>query len=500
MRSIGVSNNAFCRILTLVAASSQIGFFYVTGSEIQWGAAKSFRNDPAGMKLLLSGLQPVLLVAAILTFIAWLATPYLSNVVGGWLSAVLDTTGPEESRLELPLANIEIPSRKAKPIQIWTLCMAAAIVGLQFIRPAVPYDHISGTLAFKILRIFRTQPPKCSRADGQPFPLPHLLEKQFWEAPYGHYKGWTPGLVYEEDEVNTGPEWLPEVLPPGFWRWAGPQRDIIREPTSKNDSAFVVDATKPKTEKACSSGERNVYSPVNDPMRITNLDLDLLEPLQKALKERSIPITHVVLITMESARKDVFPFKSGSHLHNMILASYETQNQTVINGVNAKLARMTPIAEKLTGESSGFPTADHGESTEELWEDTAEPGMGGINVVGALTGSTLSFKSFLTSHCGVGPLAVDFLGEVDDDIYQPCIMQILELFNRLKKDSTTVETDNVHERKWKSVFVQSITGLYDNQNVLNDKMGFSESIYKENIEGEDAKHYHAGMEEINYFG
>lgn len=483
--------------MTLVAASSQIGFFYVTGSEIQWGAAKSFQNDPAGMKLLLSGLQPVVLVGVIITFIAWSVTPHLYNLVGGWLSAILDTTAPEKFCLELPVANMKLPARKTKPIQFWTLCIAVTTLILQFIRPSVPYDHISGTIAFKVLSVFRSQPPRCSHPDGQPFPLPHLLEGQFWEAPDGHYKGWTPGLVYEED-MKTKPEWVPEVLPPGFWRWS----DVTKDFTSKNYSTFEVDATndatKPKTEKACSTGERNVYSPVHDPMRITNLDLGLLEPLEEALKEHPVPITHVVLLTMESARKDVFPFKSGSHLHDMILASHETQDPAIINDINAKLARMTPIAEKLTGESSEFPVMDHGNLTEELWEDTAEPGMGGINVVGALTGSSLSFKSVLTSHCGVGPLAVDFLDEVENDIYQPCIMQILELFNRLKKDSTDV--DDVHERRWKSVFVQSITGLFDQQNILNDKMGFSESIYKETIANENARHYHSGMEEINYFG
>jgi phosphoglycerol transferase MdoB-like AlkP superfamily enzyme len=44
------------------------------------------------------------------------------------------------------------------------------------------------------------------------------------------------------------------------------------------------------------------------------------------------------------------------------------------------------------------------------------------------------------------------------------------------------------------------TGLYDDQDKLNEKMGFQKSIYREQIEEDDAKHFHPGMEEINYFG
>jgi hypothetical protein len=45
-----------------------------------------------------------------------------------------------------------------------------------------------------------------------------------------------------------------------------------------------------------------------------------------------------------------------------------------------------------------------------------------------------------------------------------------------------------------------VTGIYADQNILNDQIGFKKTVYREDIGQKDAKHYHADMEEINYFG
>ena len=171
----------------------------------------------------------------------------------------------------------------------------------------------------------------------------------------------------------------------------------------------------------------------------------------------------------------------------------------MIEKTNSKLAQLTPIAEMLTGEASGFSGTKNTSSG--LWNDTAEPGMGGINVQGVLTGSSLSFKSAVTNYCGVGPLPVNFMEEVHGEIYQPCIMQIFNLFNQLKKDSIAGYWSHGKEhRNWHSVFLQSITGQYDDQDVLNEMMGFDQSIYREDIRNLGAKHWHPDMKEIHYFG
>jgi membrane-anchored protein YejM (alkaline phosphatase superfamily) len=45
-----------------------------------------------------------------------------------------------------------------------------------------------------------------------------------------------------------------------------------------------------------------------------------------------------------------------------------------------------------------------------------------------------------------------------------------------------------------------VTGIFADQNILNDHLGFEKKIYSEDISQEGAKHYHDDMEEINYFG
>lgn len=94
--------------------------------------------------------------------------------------------------------------------------------------------------------------------------------------------------------------------------------------------------------------------------------------------------------------------------------------------------------------------------------------MGGLNVHGALTGSSLTFKSILGSHCGVHPLPVDLLEETGLEIYQPCLPQLFELFNTRKNPYAPSEIserdDSASEalkNPWKSVFMQSITDDYD---------------------------------------
>ncbi|KAJ5675639.1 hypothetical protein N7462_008536 [Penicillium macrosclerotiorum] len=392
------------RFLTLVLASSQLSFYFVTGSEIRWDAATSVGNDPAGRKLMLSGLKAFLVAATMLLMASFLCNSIIWTVFHSWLSDIFIVPSAGNGDEEQLLETKQHVFRKNRMVRIWS------------------------TYGF-----------------------------QRWTDVY-------PRIRYNESGINVTAEQ--------------------------------------------SAPQKNYYSPINDPLRITNLDQKLIEPLTQALKDHDVPITHVVLVMMESARKDIFPFKSGSHLHNEIISSYKTKTADVIQQLNARLSQLTPIAEKLTGESGNFHAREN-TSVSSLWEDTAGPGMGGLNVNGITTGSSLSFKSAVVNHCGVGPLPVDFMDEVKSEIYQPCLMQVLELFNQLKEKATPTTTgshpsktnmSNIQDRKWNSVFVQSITGLYDDQNILNENMGFKDAIYREGIGHPGAKYYHQDMEPINYFG
>lgn len=463
-------------------------------------------GDTVGLKLLLSGLVPVLFSAFGLAGLAWCASYLIAICIDRWMTALLNSsifarlslTSTDDS---LPLGDVketQAGKRQQQRIRRWTALAALVVIVLRVIRPPVPYNHMSDTLPFLILRAF-TPPstPQCHPPQPEPFPLSEVVAPEFWERPHGHFKGWMPGAEDSDTKAGTEvePRWLPDQFPGGFNRWA------LKFNRSSDDERSLIRAQSSRT-KSCPVNEKyNTYDPVKDPMRISNLDLDLLAPLKDALREQKVPINHIIFIEMESARKDVFPLQYGSHLHEKIIQSHgKKATPDKIEAINKALSVITPVAEQLTGESNNFPQQVQQEIPKDIWRDTAAPGMGGINVVGALTSSSLSFKSALSSHCGVGPLPLDFLWEVHGDIYQPCLPQLLELFNRLRPDKENKSLDDFRQREWNPIFIQSVTGEYDQQNRLNRKMGFRQSIVKEDIELSSAKYFHPGMEEVNYFG
>lgn len=488
--------------MTFIAASSQFAFYFVTGSEVNWDAAVSVGNDVEGRRLMLSGLTPFVCAALILLITAWLFAPGIAGLVTRWWSALSFALSSSESIEELPIYNPGARLRRKlirlNFVETCTACVVLGTVALWIIRPAVPYNHMSGALPFTLFLALGPHPRAYLQAASQSFPLPGLLTEEFWEAPHDHFKGWAPGiggLIYGGGDVNARPAWVSESLPPGFHRWTAPLN---------TDSAEIAGEANTKKNST------NFYNSVTDPLRITNIDRGILEPLARALEDHDIPITHVVMIMMESTRKDVFPFKSGSHLHEEILASYDTNNSTIVEALNAKLSRMTPFAERLTGESSGFPftVSNYDKAQGELGNNPAGSATGGINIDGVVTSSTFSCKSVLVNHCGVSPLPIDFMGEVKSEIYQPCLMQVLKLFNQLKGDSPPSDAtgipasslEQIRGRKWKSFFAQSVTGDFGEQMELNTQMGFDSAIYRDDIINTTSPYYHDGMEKVNYFG
>uniref|UniRef100_A0A093V1M7 Lipoteichoic acid synthase-like YqgS n=1 Tax=Talaromyces marneffei PM1 TaxID=1077442 RepID=A0A093V1M7_TALMA len=471
---------AFLGVIDLGAVSSQFGFFYVTGAEVRWSAASSLATDTAGLKLLLSGLMPVFAFGTLLLALCWTLAPLITLIFDSWLLAIGDgfIGLSYRSRKYLPLANEpkQPPQRRCTALFL-TVVGFIAILCLDISRPHVPYDHMSGTVPFTVAEALQNKNRTCLSTKQQPFPLSDLVAPNLWEPKDGRYKGWKPGYQSFVADVATAPSWAPETWPVGFGRWAD----------STNNTLLSV------TDVECPGGNslHHTYDPVVDPMRITNLDLEVLAPVQKALKDHAVPIKH-----------DIFPLKSDSHLYQQIIAAHASASEEDLQELKSRLAAMTPVAEQITGESGNFDLESvelRNNLTAESWKDPSAPGMGGINVLGTVTGSSLSFKSVVGSHCGVGPIPVDFMFETDAEIYQPCIMHILKLFNELKKEGQEASTD-MRKQKWRSVFMQSITGEFDNQRKLNEQMGFDQSIFKENINSRSAKHWHEGMKEINYFG
>jgi hypothetical protein len=450
-------------------------------------------------------LVPVVAVGAAILVLASIISPLVWLIFDSWFSSVVNSvltlrsrcSGGESGGRYLPLSNNEPkqPHSRKNVLLYFTVVFFTCLAYLRITRPPVPYDHMSGTIPFTLWEALNPAEKVCQSTEQQPFPIPELVSEDLWEPASGRYKGWNPGLINspaEHEQIFSKPKWAPETWPAGFGRWELQSNDTL------DNSSYTESLVQSKCPGPFNI--HNTYNPTIDPMRITNLGSDILEPVQKVLADHKVSIKHVIVMEMESARKDIFPFKMGSHLHEMIVDYYGTTEDSNMDELNAKLAAMTPIAEQITGESGNFPSEARESAERNLtWKDPSGPDMGGINVVGAVTGSSLSFKSFLGSHCGVAPLPVDFMFENRAEIYQPCMMHILDLFNQLKEEKGVKATD-MRSAKWKSIFMQSITGEFDNQNHLNDQMGFQSTIVKEKIDTGRAKYYHEDMKEINYFG
>ncbi|PGG97782.1 hypothetical protein GX51_07164 [Blastomyces parvus] len=504
---LGLSIGAFLTTITLAASAAQFGFYYVTGGELQWDAAGNVASDPAAMRLMMSGIIPVTFSGIAMLLFSWPMTPILYNKTGCWLTSIWKLISPGSWDTLLPVIRAKTESSHQRVTRLWPLCALTtlcALTVLQFLRPAVPYDHISATLPVAMSPMIQSKLRGCPEnlaLNAESFPLPELLARDRWIMPKNNFKGWAPGKdnMFIQQYFERSRNWILESLPPGFERWDKKLR------MAKQAAENKTKAAQDEKDKCPDRPGTQYYNPVADPLKISNLNLEPYEELREALKD--ILISHVVLVTMESARKDMFPIQQGSHIHKQIHRSYKDgdTNKELVDG---KLSQLTRVAEQVTGESFFSSPEKRPNLLPGVWRDQSAPGMGGINVVGANTGSSLSFKSVLGSHCGVGALPKDFLEEVNGQIYQPCIPQIVELFNREKKrdqknnakEALLDHRASVHRREWRSVFAQSITDRYDRQDVLNQKMSFWRSFTRANLENKKSKYYPPKSPELNYFG
>ncbi|KAJ5675511.1 hypothetical protein N7462_008408 [Penicillium macrosclerotiorum] len=462
-------------LITWGAASIQFGFFMQTGAEVAWSASHSFLSDPAAMKILLSGISTVTAAFTVLGLVAWLIHAKLYHWTGLALQAIRDMfAGGHQARYTLLSAPnkswvTSMDFRSVRRIAI-AVSICSSMLFLELSRPSVPYDHLSGALPLTLLEAFNK---KSATGDGcrnapKKFPLWTDVKTSFMNG------GW------------SRPTWLPEHPPSGFSRW-----EISPEERAEKDNpAWYL----------CNS-DPGFYNAKTDPLKISNLDGEILEPLKNVLKGNSVIIDNVILLTLESGRKEIFPMQQGTPMFDALLESHPKENRAAAID---RLVTMTPVAQMLTGEHATDSKGEQVDLSQAKWHDSAEDGMGGLNVRGALTGSSLTFKSILGSHCGVQPLPVDLLEESQLEIYQPCLPQLFDLFNEVKSpsQSLTEREESASEAlnyPWKSVFMQSITDDYDRQDIMNENMGFRHKVVKNSLNNRHSK-YRAKGSEINYFG
>jgi arylsulfatase A-like enzyme len=343
---------------------------------------------------------------------------------------------------------------------------------------------MSATLPLAMLEMFKSAPDICTEqatVNGNRWPFPGLMEKPKWESPKGHFKGWAPGSNnnYVKQYRETVPKWLPEVMPTGFSKWL--PKNTTHNKNNHSCLGVEVDGT--------------FYNPISDPLKITNLNDDILDALQTVFRNETVKIRHVALVMLESYREELFPLQQGSDYHQIIMKSHGDADE---DEINARLSQLCPVAERITGKSGNFKKNDGSDFDSVLtpeWNDTTQDGFGGINIVGGFTTASLSFKSMAAIHCGAWPMPVDSFEESETESYQPCIPQVLDLFNNIKENKST---DDFVEQQWLPAFFQSITDGYDRQDKFDKKIGFKHIITKDRLD-HDAKEGD-GLEEINYFG
>ncbi|KAL7933869.1 alkaline-phosphatase-like protein [Trichoderma chlorosporum] len=230
--------------------------------------------------------------------------------------------------------------------------------------------------------------------------------------------------------------------------------------------------------------DKEHYSASDDPLKLSNLDDDLLLPLRGNLG--NVPIRHILLIKLESTRKDVFPVKKDGYKWNRLMQSFK--NSSMPMEAESRLSSLISTAKHLTGDfNDGFS------------HESGAP-RGGINANNAFTTSTYTLKSLVGTHCGISPLAADFNVDTDHHIYQPCLPHIFEALNQLDHSGDEASNDSFKSFKWKTAFMQSVTMRYDKQDRLMPKIGFTNPLGSWELKDEVAKLGPVNLTDINYYG
>ncbi|QUC23543.1 uncharacterized protein UV8b_07784 [Ustilaginoidea virens] len=300
------------------------------------------------------------------------------------------------------------------------------------------------------------------------------------------FMSWTPILLPFIDFAHSSPT-LASLMPyygHGIgWGWDN--QTALAEPI-RWDWLPRLDEPLPGFEDWYQPGMQH-YNAANDPLKVSNLDDDLLSPLRGKLA--GVDIRHVVLIKLESTRKDVFPLKKDGQIWNKLAETWE--NGVLPESARRRLSSLTPTANFLTGDfDDGF---SHNHTRR----------RGGVNVNNDHTTGTYTLKSLPGTLCGITPLVADFNLEYDHHVYQPCLPHIFNAFNALDhsndSDSTT---DDYTGYKWSNSFMMSVTNFYDKQDLLMPVLGYKneELITKEYLQSDDAKFGKATLPNINYYG
>ena len=461
--------------------SANVSVYVNIGVEIYWRKEKGFQKHKPAPKLVLSALIFSILIDMLIMTTAYFATPYLFQATGDFvriwsssLSAVFECCRRKKQALPDPETYEQITideydedhsdsesvlllnAPRASPEKNdWSLLKRFVVILCSsmviFLRCARPHDRAYGFLSASL--------------PLAPFGGPAFRPGHEKFAPLSGDFRWLEGHT----ALDTLPifDWLPANDSfGGFQDWSLLYMNKFNETVPKNYTS-------------------EHYNPVKDPLHIPNLQNDLLEPLREVLHNGTVKIKHIILIKLESTRQDMFPLRTDSYTMERIKDSY--RGGRIPEEVENRLSNLTPTAERLTGFETGFR------------EDEGHPEpYGGISAKKAYTASTYTLKSVTGTMCGVNPLAVKYNMEYQHDIYQPCLPHILEMLNQ--QPNTPSTTDDWTSWPWHTMWMQSMTGTYDYQDLLTPYLGFKDIITQESINEAGGKYMPEETENMKYYG
>jgi hypothetical protein len=492
-------------------------------------AATKVLGGGGGLGLLLSGLPAMIITFAIIYGIVLAVAPTFYHIVEHVLERInssfrtcyrmlrkrpaleedqgfLLQDEPSSSFVARERTDIISTSAKRLPspttaiaVSFTTLTAIVVVLILQTVRPrSPPYAHMSGSLPVTIIEAAWFQPINsefCLSHPVQAVPFP--FEK--FDRYYQHTESleWMPASQNCSRANRPGP-------PP--WR-EHPGKEgsapFGRHPPGHRRDAPSTNPLMDSSEREQRHGHSGGYDHTCDPLKLSNLDAGILDTLAESIKQSKPKIKNILLLTLESTRKDVFPFKKDSHAYKTVLDTYTSPNATA--ELDAKLQTLTNTAKFLSGESNGFASQEETLS-EDSWRALFKDGMGALNVQGAITQAAYTLKSLVSSHCGVEPLPVDFTEETSGRIYQACLPHILEAMSsrgpdqKTKQPTETGKNDDYRSWGWASAMVQSVTDQFDSQFLLDEQMGFKNVITEATISEPTSKHFPPKQPWVNYFG
>ncbi|KAH7121785.1 sulfatase [Dactylonectria estremocensis] len=454
-RRITIALGSALVAIMMALATVSVSFYEANGSEIHWRNAAFIKGGMASLKFLVTkgtvGLA--VLVVSVIAVVSWLAQDVYHVVVGAALDVLAwpftfikrarsryvhlpqtedDVT--EKARLQLDEDEDEdeddfesfdeeiasTPPKKARMSNpavlgytLMTFFLLATVLQLMARPNNVAFPFLSWTLPLLPFADFKASSPVLAN-------IPSV---------YGTSINHSWDNQTALDEPVDFP-WLPKHLKPsGFEDWFTP-------------------------------GMKH-YSAAKDPMKLSNLDDDLLPSLRNKLAR--VKIRNIVLIKLESTRKDAFPVKKNDTIWETLEKSWGDE------GMPADAEAFLSTA----GATANFLTGDYDDGFEHAYRRQ----RGGINCNNVLTTSTYTLKSLTGTLCGVAPLVADFNVEYDHHIYQPCLPHIFDVLNTLPDGSPAGAAPEFTSHKWRNRYIQSTTGAMDEQNPLMEKFGFPEDTY-----------------------